>query len=165
MVKRSAGILVYRFYHSQLEVLLVHPGGPFFRNKDLGAWSIPKGEYDEGEDPQQVAKREFTEETGNIIHSEELLQLTPVRIKSGKLIIVWAVEQDLDRPYICSNTFEIEWPSKSGSKQSFPETDKAEWFPIKEAKLKINQGQLPLLDELEQIFKNRSEGGADLKRD
>lgn len=149
MPKLSAGIIVYRQNtYNQFEVLLVHPGGPFFKNKDDGAWSIPKGEYTEGEDALSAAKREFTEETGNILPSGEFIPLLPVKIKSGKVITVWAVKADFTKPLIYSNNFEIEWPPRSGKKQSFPEIDKAEWFTLKEAAHKINLGQTDLIKQL-----------------
>lgn len=150
MSKQSAGILVYRFTQtSSLQVLLVHPGGPFFKNKDHGAWSIPKGEYEAGEDPLQVALREFTEETGNVITGDVFIQLHPVKLKSGKIITAWAVENNFETCYISSNMFTMEWPPKSGKQQQFAEVDKAEWFSIQEASLKMNAGQVPLLVELE----------------
>lgn len=152
MQKKSAGILVYRYKDERLQILLIHPGGPFFLKKDTGVWSIPKGEYSEQEEPLEVAKREFFEETGNTIASANLTPLTPVRIKSGKTISVWAVEADFDPCYICSNEFEIEWPPKSGKMQSFPETDKAEWFDTEEALLKIHPGQAPIIRELKIIL-------------
>ena len=152
MPKRSAGILAYRFHQEQLQVLLVHPGGPFYIKKDEGAWSIPKGEYEEQEDPLTVAKREFEEETGNKITGEKFIELSPVKLKSGKMIRAWAVETDLDNPFISSNTFEMEWPPKSGKMQQFPETDKAAWFSIPDAAKKIHPAQLPLLRELDTLL-------------
>jgi predicted NUDIX family NTP pyrophosphohydrolase len=152
MPKRSAGILAYRFYQQQLQVLLVHPGGPFYIKKDEGVWSIPKGEYIETEDALTVAKREFTEETGNIINQAKFIELSPVQLKSGKIISAWSVEADFEQPFISSNTFEMEWPPKSGKFQSFPETDKAEWFSISNAEKKIHPAQLPLIKQLEQLL-------------
>jgi predicted NUDIX family NTP pyrophosphohydrolase len=155
MPKKSAGLLVYRFNsHNKVEVLLVHPGGPFFTKKDLGVWSIPKGEYEEDEEPLLVAQREFTEETGNKISAGKFTKLQPITIKSGKQITAWAVEADFEKCFICSNEFEMEWPPKSGKKQKFPEVDKADWFTIEFAKEKINSGQIPLLDELVSINKD-----------
>ena len=149
MPKLSAGILVYRQnMNDEIEVLLVHPGGPYFKNKDDGAWSIPKGEYMEGEDALLAAKREFTEETGNSLPAGEFILLQPVKIKSGKVITAWAVKANFTEPLIYSNHFEIEWPPRSGKKQSFPEIDKAEWFTLKEARLKINMGQIDLIKQL-----------------
>jgi predicted NUDIX family NTP pyrophosphohydrolase len=146
MAKKSAGILVFRFVKLKLEVLLVHPGGPFWAKKDLGVWSIPKGEFTD-EDPLTAAKREFLEETGYTI-SGNFIPLTPVKQKSGKVIYAWAVKGDLDIATVKSNLFEMEWPPKSGRKQFFPEVDKAGWFTIKEAKVKAVTGQLPFIEEL-----------------
>jgi len=152
MIKLSAGIIAYRKNSENLpEVLLVHPGGPLFKNKNNGVWSIPKGEYSQGEDALLAAKREFTEETGNILPEGEFKPLQPVKIKSGKVITAWATNADFIQPFISSNFFEMEWPPKSGKKQSFPETDKAEWFTLKEAKLKINSGQMNLIEQFELI--------------
>jgi predicted NUDIX family NTP pyrophosphohydrolase len=154
MSKLSAGIIAYRKNRENSpEVLLVHPGGPLFKNKDNGVWSVPKGEYTEGEDALLAAKREFTEETGNVLPEGEFKLLQPVKIKSGKIITAWATNADFIKPFISSNFFEMEWPPKSGKKQSYPETDKAEWFTLKEAKLKINPGQVNLLEQLELIIK------------
>ena len=146
-MKTSAGILLYRFNKKKLEVFLVHPGGPFWKNKDEGAWSIPKGELDENEDALKAAMREFKEETG-ISVSGDFIPLNTVKLKSGKLVQAWALEKDIDAAIIKSNTFLLEWPPKSGKKIDVPEIDKAEWFTIPEAKKKINTGQLPLLEEL-----------------
>ena len=146
MAKQSAGILLYRRKKDLLEVLLVHPGGPFWAKKDQGAWSIPKGEY-EGEDALAAAKREFEEETG-IPMEGEILALSQQKQKSGKLVDAWAVEGDLDVERVRSNTFEMEWPPKSGNKQQFPEIDKAGWFPVATALEKINPGQAAFIHEL-----------------
>lgn len=154
MAKQSAGILVYRCVNDLLQVLLAHPGGPFFKNKDEGSWSIPKGEYDENEEPLQAALREFNEETGNIIIGDTFIELTPLKIKSGKVIRAWAVEQNFEKPFISSNQFSMEWPPKSGKQQLFDEVDKVVWFNMKEAAAKINMGQLPLLIELEKRLLN-----------
>lgn len=152
MPKLSAGIIAYRkSKDNQPEVLLVHPGGPLFKNKDNGVWSFPKGEYTEDEDALLAAKREFTEETGNVLPEGEFIRLQPVKIKSGKIITAWATNADFIQPFISSNFFEIEWPPKSGKKQFFPETDKAEWFTLKEARQKISSGQVNLLEQLELI--------------
>src|SRR3954454_17900124 len=153
MSKRSAGLLIYKYADDDIEVLLVHPGGPFFTKKDTGVWSIPKGEYEDGEDALEVAKRELEEETGNVSRDGKFLPLKPVTIKSGKHITAWAVETNFEKCFICSNNFEMEWPPKLGKMQSFPEVDKAEWFSIKAAKEKINPGQLPLLNELVEMLK------------
>jgi predicted NUDIX family NTP pyrophosphohydrolase len=146
MPKQSAGILLYRKTNKQLQVFLVHPGGPFFKNKDAGAWSIPKGEFLDDEDPLVAAKREFQEETGQAVDGH-FIPLKPVSLKSGKIVHAWAVEGDIDHETIFSNLFEMEWPPKSGKKQSFPEIDRAGWFDVDEAKTKINTGQLGLIDD------------------
>jgi predicted NUDIX family NTP pyrophosphohydrolase len=143
----SAGILMYRRAGSKLEVLLVHPGGPYWRGKDEGAWSIPKGEMDAGEDAMSAAGREFTEETG--VHLAGLPEpLGEIRQRGGKRVVAFAVEGDLDAATIMSNSFEIEWPPRSGKMQAFPEIDRAEWFDLPVADGKILEGQRPLLDRL-----------------
>jgi predicted NUDIX family NTP pyrophosphohydrolase len=152
MAKQSAGILAYRIKSNQAQVLLVHPGGPFFIKKDLGVWSIPKGEIESGEDTMQVAKREFEEETGNIITSDQFFQLPSVKSKSGKILHVWGLQADFERPFIRSNNFEMEWPPKSGKMQSFPEADKAEWFSFQEACKKVYPYQIPLIEALEKLL-------------
>jgi predicted NUDIX family NTP pyrophosphohydrolase len=149
MRKKSAGILLYRFSNGKLQVLLVHPGGPFWAKKDLGAWGIPKGEVDETENAADAAKRELKEETG-ITVTGELRELEPVK-QSNKIIYAWAVHQDADPANIKSNEFEMEWPPHSGRKQSFPEIDMAEWLTVEQAKIKIIKGQIPLIEELESI--------------
>jgi predicted NUDIX family NTP pyrophosphohydrolase len=151
MPKQSAGILLYRMTENQPQVFLVHPGGPFFRKKDEGAWSIPKGEYIDGEDPLAAAQREFGEETGQSI-SGNFVKLQPVKQKSGKIVQAWAIEGDIDHNAIISNLFEIEWPPKSGKRVSFPEIDRAGWFTIDIAKQKIIPGQLGLIEELEKLI-------------
>ena len=143
----SAGILMYRQTGPGLEVLLVHPGGPFWRNKDVGAWSIPKGEMDEGEDAALAARREFLEETGCFL-SGPLKPLGDIRQRGGKRVTTFAVEGDLDVDAIKSNTFEIEWPPKGGKMQSFPEVDRAAWFDLPAAHVKILESQRTLLDRL-----------------
>ena len=150
MQKQSAGILLYRLTDNVLQVFLVHPGGPYFRKKDEGAWSVPKGEYLDDEDALAAAKREFEEEVGRPI-TGNFIKLQPVKQKSGKVVHAWAVEGDIDHENINSNTFEIEWPPKSGKRASFPEIDRAGWFGIDEARLKIISGQLGLIDELETL--------------
>lgn len=158
MAKRSAGILAFRVHQQQLQVLLVHPGGPFYTNKDEGSWSIPKGEYDEGEDALTVAKKEFTEETGNTITDASPSFLLPaVKLKSGKVITAWAIETNFEHPFKSSNSFEIEWPPRSGKRQAFPEVDRAEWLSIPEAGRKIHPAQLPLLTELERLVNRQAE--------
>ena len=150
--KPSAGLLVFRrAAGGDVEVLLVHPGGPFWRSKDEGAWSIPKGEIDDpGEDPLSVARREFQEELGSPSpDTASAIPLGDVRQPSGKVVTAWAVEGDLDADDITSNTFETEWPPRSGRRQSFPEVDRAGWFGLDEARRKLLQGQGPFLDRLE----------------
>lgn len=151
MNKKSAGILAYRKGVSGLEVFLMHPGGPYWKNKDLGAWSIPKGEIADNEDEEEAAKREFEEETGMKINTN-LIPLKPIRQKNGKTVVAWAVNQDIDPSGIVSNLFEIEWPPKSGKHQQFPEMDRAEWFPVSVAKEKVLAGQAVLIEELEEIL-------------
>jgi predicted NUDIX family NTP pyrophosphohydrolase len=151
MSKQSAGILLYRKTNNRLQVFLVHPGGPFFKNKDIGVWSIPKGEFLDDEDPLAAAKREFKEETGRPVEGN-FIKLNAVTLKSGKIVYGWAVECDIDHETISSNLFEMEWPPKSGKKQSFPEIDRAGWFDIETAKIKINEGQVGLVDELIHIL-------------
>jgi predicted NUDIX family NTP pyrophosphohydrolase len=147
MARQSAGILLYRFTDQQIQIFLVHPGGPFFRNKDEGSWSIPKGEFLDDEDPLDAAKREFAEETGQMVDGK-FIRLEPIVQKSGKKVYAWAVEGDIKAESIVSNTFELEWPPKSGKKQSFPEIDRAGWFDIETAKVKINIAQVGLIEEL-----------------
>jgi|SRR5688572_2947685 predicted NUDIX family NTP pyrophosphohydrolase len=146
-MKRSAGILAYRWRNGAPELFLVHPGGPFWKNKDEGAWSIPKGEIDPDEDPLKAAQREFREETGLVIDGA-FSPLDPVKIASGKVIVAWAIEHDLDAAVVTSNSFEIEWPPRSGKRQAFPEVDRAAWFPAAEALRKINKGQVPLVTQI-----------------
>ena len=147
MPKQSAGILLYRKKDDRIQIFLVHPGGPFFKKKDIGAWTIPKGEILDGEDPLAAAKREFGEETGQAIDGN-FMPLQPVTIKSGKKIFAWALEGDINHETLSSNLFEIEWPPKSGKKQSFPEIDRAAWFEADEARQKINAGQAGLIEGL-----------------
>jgi predicted NUDIX family NTP pyrophosphohydrolase len=145
--KTSAGILLYRRRGDVLEVFLVHPGGPFWAKKDRGAWSLPKGELTEGEDPLEAAKREFTEETGFAIDGD-FRELQPLRQPSGKTILAWAVEGDCDPEQLRSNTFEMEWPPKSGQRRAFPEVDRAAWLSLAEARERIIAGQVGFLEEL-----------------
>jgi predicted NUDIX family NTP pyrophosphohydrolase len=151
-VARSAGILLYRLAGGEPEVLIVHPGGPFWARKDAGAWSIPKGEYGDGEDPQACALREFEEETGTALSPSELADLGSVKLKSGKQVAAWAVEGDLDAESIVSNTFEMEWPPRSGRRREFPEVDRAGWFGLDEARGKLNPAQAPFLDRLRDLL-------------
>ena len=144
----SAGILMYRVVGRGLEVLLVHPGGPYWRRKDDGAWSIPKGEMDADEDAGEAACREFAEETGVVLAAAPLEPLGEIRQRAGKRVTAFAVEGDIDVRSIRSNTFEIEWPPRSEKMQSFPEIDRAEWFELAVAHSKIIEGQRPLLDRL-----------------
>src|SRR6186713_1105979 len=146
-VKKSAGILLYRLLKNKPEFFLVHPGGPFWTNKDAGAWTIPKGEYDINEEPLAAAIREFSEETGHII-TGNFISLTPIIQKAGKQVDAWALEGDIDTTNIRSNSFNIEWPPKSGNWKSYPEIDRAKWFNIKTAKEKINPAQVAFLEEL-----------------
>lgn len=147
-MKKSAGILLYRFVQEVLEVLLVHPGGPLHVKKDFGAWSIPKGEYTDDELPLEVAKREFWEETGKILEAGKFITLTPVKQKGGKLVMAWAAEGDIDTSAIASNTFKMQWPPKSGKWIDVPEIDRAEWFTAETARQKINPAQVAFLEEL-----------------
>lgn len=152
MAKESAGILLFRRVHNELEFFLVHPGGPFWKNKDDGAWSIPKGEVDEGESAIVTARREFEEETGVVIKGD-LIELQPVRLKSGKRVFAWAQEKDVDAGLIKSNDFEMEWPPRSGKMQRFPEVDRAAWFDTDAALTKINAGQVGFIREVEALVK------------
>ena len=144
---KSAGLLPFRYQSGRLEVLLVHPGGPFWAKKDEGAWSIAKGEFKENEDPLQVAKREFTEETG-VVPTGELIPLQPVRQPSGKVVYAWGLNEDVVPDVSKSNTFSMEWPLKSGRRQDFPEVDRAAWFSLEQAQMKLLKGQVPFLHEL-----------------
>jgi predicted NUDIX family NTP pyrophosphohydrolase len=144
--KKSAGLLLYR-KTSGLEVFLVHPGGPFFAKKDLGAWTVPKGELDEGEDPLACARREFTEETG-FIASGNFIELGEIQQKSGKRVVAWASEGDCDPARLVSNTCEIDWPPRSGKKLSIPEVDRGAWFSLERAQTKLIEAQHPLLERL-----------------
>ncbi len=148
--KVSAALLMYR-RHGELEVLLVHPGGPFWAKKDLGAWSLPKGEIAEGEPALAAARREFREETGLRVDGK-FTELKPVKQKGGKTVQAWAVEGDFDPSQLRSNTFSIEWPPRSGKLASFPEVDRAAWFPLPEARRRILAGQADLLDQLARLL-------------
>jgi predicted NUDIX family NTP pyrophosphohydrolase len=153
MAKKSAGIVLYRYRDSTLEIFLVHPGGPFWKNKDSGAWSIPKGEFDAREDPLQAARREFHEETGCSVDGS-FIALGPVRQAGGKIVHAWAVEGDCEAESISSNSFTIEWPPRSRQRKEFPEVDRAGWFSLQLAREKILKGQLMLLDKLQRILKD-----------
>ncbi len=146
----SAGLLLYR-RRAQPEVFLVHPGGPYWARKDLGAWSLPKGEFDSGEDPLEAAKREFREETG-FTADGEFRALTPLEQRSGKLVHAWAVEGDCDPAHVRSNTFTMEWPPRSGRMQEFPEVDRAAWFSLADARRHIIAGQAGFIDELAELL-------------
>lgn len=148
MPKRSAGLLIYKIEAGEPRVFLVHPGGPFWRNKDAGAWTIPKGEITDSEDALAAARREFREETGREVDGD-FVPLTPVRQAGGKIVAAWAAAADIDAAGIVSNSFGMEWPPRSGRRQSFPEIDRAQWFTLAEARERINKGQIALLDELE----------------
>src|SRR5690242_18241841 len=147
MAKRSAGLLMYRRSGGDLALLLVHPGGPFWAKKDLGAWTIPKGEYAPGEDPLAVAQREFAEETGARPRGE-FRPLGDIVQAGGKRVTAWAVEGEFDPAALVSNSFETEWPPRSGRRRAFPEVDRAEWFAPDAARQKINAGQRAFIDRL-----------------
>ncbi|MGZ4247576.1 MAG: NUDIX domain-containing protein [Solirubrobacteraceae bacterium] len=148
MPRRSAGLLVHRERSGEREVLLVHPGGPMWAKRDEGAWSIPKGEYEPGEDPLAAAQREFEEELGTAAPDGPVTDLGEVKQKSGKIVSAWAVAGDLDVTEITSNTVEVQWPPRSGKMLEIPEVDRAEWFGIQQARAKINAAQAELLDRL-----------------
>ncbi|MGW1680937.1 NUDIX domain-containing protein [Saccharopolyspora sp. NPDC002376] len=148
MSKRSAGILLFRLTDGAPQVLLVHPGGPFWKNKDAGAWSVPKGEYEPDEDAQAAAIREFAEETGTALTSHDLLPLGEVKQRNGKLVTAWAAEGDFDETSLHSNEFEMDWPPRSGRRQSFPEVDRALWCDPNTAHEKLNPAQTAFVDRL-----------------
>jgi len=148
MKKHSAGLLVYRKKGSTIEVLVAHMGGPFHAKKDEGHWSIPKGEYEEGEDPLATAKREFKEELGKKVPGGKLIELGDIKQKNNKIVTAWAVAGDLDTTSIKSNTFEVEWPPHSGKTQEFPEIDRAGWFSLEETAKKLIPGQATFLKRL-----------------
>jgi predicted NUDIX family NTP pyrophosphohydrolase len=149
MVKKSAGLLLYRLRDGRLEVFIAHMGGPFWAGKDEGGWSIVKGEYEEHEDPRAAACREFLEETGSQPPTGRMLALGEVRQPSGKRIVAWAIESDFDADSVRSNTFTIEWPRGSGRQREFPEVDRAGWFDTQTARRKLVKGQVPFIDLLE----------------
>jgi len=148
MARQSAGVLLYRLRNDALEVFLVHPGGPFWAKKDAGAWSIPKGEIEPGEDALAAAIREFAEETGASL-SGDFRPLPSCRQAGGKTVLAWAIAGDIDPAAIRSNSFALEWPPRSGKRQSFPEIDRAQWFDLDEARRRVNKAQIVLLDALE----------------
>lgn len=154
MAKTSAGILLFRCNNNVLEFLLIHPGGPFYKNKDLGVWSIPKGEFDENEDSRAAAIREFKEELGTDV-SGAMIELTPIVQKSGKKVLIWAVRGDFNVHQLVSNIFPLQWPPKSGTIQNFVEVDRAEWFNLETAKTKIIAAQIPVLEELAQYVDSK----------
>jgi predicted NUDIX family NTP pyrophosphohydrolase len=147
--RTSAGILLWRRRDGRLEVLLAHQGGPFWAKKDLGHWTIPKGEVEPGEELIAVARREFAEETGHEAPDRALVELGQITQKSGKLVLGWAAEGDLDPAAAVSNTYDLEWPPRSGVVQSFPEIDRVEWFDLDEARQKLKAAQVPFLDRLQ----------------
>lgn len=150
VAKLSAGILLYRGAGEALEVLLVHPGGPFWAKKDLGAWSVPKGGHEEGDDPLACALREFEEELGSPLPADHatLFDLGSIRYKSGKTVRAWAASGELDTSRVHSNTFKVEWPPRSGVEREFPEVDRAEWFSPEEARKRVLEAQVPFIDRL-----------------
>jgi predicted NUDIX family NTP pyrophosphohydrolase len=150
-MKQSAGILLYRINDQKPEFFLVHPGGPFFRNKDAGFWTVPKGENENDEPLLQTALREFREETSYLPASDPI-PLSAIKQKGGKQVHCWAIEGNIDPEHLVSNTFDLEWPPKSGRIQSFPEIDKGAWFSLEEAKKKINQMQISFLEELTNVL-------------
>lgn len=160
MPKLSAGLLLYRFGGDGVEVLLVHPGGPFWARKDDGVWSVPKGEYIEGEDPWAVAQREFLEELGKTPPEDARIDLGSIKQPGGKVVTVFAVRGDLDLDGTFSNTFTLEWPRGSGNVREYPEVDRAGWFPVAEARSKLLKGQRPLLDRLMAALERGEPGGS-----
>ncbi len=154
MPKRSAGLVMYRKTDGGTEVLLVHPGGPFWAGRDWGAWSIPKGEYAPGDDSLEAARREFEEETG-VVPAGDFVSLGDAKQPSGKVISAWAFEGNCDPLAVRSNTFSMEWPRGSGRTQEFPEIDRAQWFGIDEAKRRVVAGQVPLLEALERTTEGK----------
>jgi predicted NUDIX family NTP pyrophosphohydrolase len=157
--KQSAGLLMYRKRGEAVQVLLMHPGGPFWAKKDIGSWSIPKGEFDQDEDALKAARREFEEET-SFLPTGNFVRLGAVKQPSGKVVHAWAFEGDLDAKKIKSNTFSMEWPPQSGKQQEFPEVDRAEWFTIETARERILKGQVEFLDELLRILETDPQDAA-----
>jgi predicted NUDIX family NTP pyrophosphohydrolase len=160
MPKLSAGLLLYRVVDGVVEVLIGHPGGPFWARKDDGAWSVPKGEYLEGEDPWAVAQREFTEELGKVPPDGPRIEFAPLKQPGGKIVTVFAVRGDLDLDGTVSNTFTLEWPKGSGNIKEYPEIDRVDWFSVAQARSKLLKGQLPLLDRLLQALAADEPGGS-----
>ncbi|GAA1878704.1 NUDIX domain-containing protein [Asanoa iriomotensis] len=148
MAKQSAGILAFKVVDGSVRVLLVHPGGPFWARKDLGAWSIPKGEYEDPADPLESALRELAEETSLEVAAADCVPLGSVKQKGGKVVAAWAVAADFDPARLRSNTFEIEWPPRSGTRREFPEVDRAEWFDLATARQKLVPAQAEFVDRL-----------------
>jgi predicted NUDIX family NTP pyrophosphohydrolase len=163
MPRLSAGLLLYRITEHGAEVLIGHPGGPFWARKDDGAWSIPKGEYLDGEDPWTVAQREFLEELGKTPPDGPRIDLAPLKQPSGKVITAFAVRGDLDLEGTFSNTFELEWPKGSGKIREFPEIDRVAWFPVSQAAEKLLKGQRPLLDHLLRVLEGDEPAGSRLR--
>jgi predicted NUDIX family NTP pyrophosphohydrolase len=151
----SAGVLLYRFNRQRLEVLLAHPGGPYFENRDDGVWSIPKGLRENNEELLDTARREFEEETGTAVDGH-FIALGTVRLRSGKTVYAWALEKDVDASTMVSNTFQMEWPRHSGQIREYPEMDMSAWFSLQEARVKITAGQLPFIDRLVEVIKFRA---------
>ena len=152
-MRKSAGIVLFRLVEDQPQFFLVHPGGPYWKGKDAGAWSIPKGEFTDAEEPLDAAIREFREETGSDV-SGPFIELAPVKQKAGKMVYAWAARGDMDATSIRSNTYRMEWPYKSGKWQSYPEVDEAAWFGLDEALEKINPAQAALLQQLHEILQS-----------
>ena len=156
-MRTSAGLLLYRVTDGAVEVLLAHPGGPLWARRDLGAWSVPKGEADGAEGLEAVARREFLEETGHEVPAAPMLALGEIRQAGGKVVHAWAVEGDLDPATALSNTFEMEWPPRSGRRAAFPEVDRVAWFGLAQARERINPAQAVFLDRLEAALAGRAE--------
>lgn len=153
--KQSAGLLLYRVHDAQVEVFLVHPGGPFWTHKDLAAWSIPKGEIESGDDALATALREFVEETGFAVPAGEPYPLQPIKQAGGKTVHAWCLQGGVDAAAVRSNTFTLEWPPRSGNLREFPEVDKAGWFTLEDARVKVHTGQIALVDQLEELLSRR----------